>query len=103
MSKKKRPEKVDPIKCEMTGSVCVSLSGHDAGNLLVIIGRAENGYVYVADGRSHGICTPKLKNTKHVSVISRLDKEICEKIASGNADDALVRASLSAAAKEKLC
>ena len=103
MSKKKITRKAHPVICGMTGSICISLSGRDAGNLMVVLGRSENGYVYVADGRSRKICAPKLKNSKHISVISQTVGGVYEMIANGCANDALIKRAISSAAKEILC
>jgi hypothetical protein len=103
MSKKKVTRTNDPQICEMTGDICVSLSGRDAGSALVVIGRSENGYVYVADGKARKISAPKLKNSKHISVFAHLDGAAEEQLRSGRASDAMLRKAISAAVNEKLC
>lgn len=102
MSKKKEVVKNDFIeRGERVGEVCVSLAGHDAGTVLVIVGTNDN-YVFVADGKTRKISTPKRKKSKHVSVISKLSKQSCEKIISGDANDSLLRREISRVTLEKL-
>jgi ribosomal protein L14E/L6E/L27E len=59
----------------MIGKLAISKSGHDKGNLYVIIkeGLAD---VYLVDGRIKTIEKPKRKNKKHIQVITRFPKEI---------------------------
>jgi len=77
------------------GSVCVSLAGHDAGLILVIVGGAGDDKVFVADGKTRKLSDPKLKKTKHISILDRLSQDVCEKIAGGEATDSLLRREIN--------
>lgn len=77
------------------GSVCVSLAGHDAGLILVIVGAADDDMVFVADGRTRKLSYPKPKKTKHISILTRLSQDVCEKIAGGEATDSLLRREIN--------
>lgn len=83
------------------GSVCVSLAGHDAGLILVIVGVSDD-KVFVADGKTRKLLYPKPKKTKHISILSRLSQEVCEKIAGGEATDSLLRREIDRFIGERL-
>ena len=51
----------------LQGSVVRSDAGHDKGNYYIIV-KAEEGYVYIADGKERKLETPKRKNIKHISM-----------------------------------
>ena len=84
------------------GSVCVSLAGHDAGLILVIVGVADDDRVFVADGKTRKLSYPKPKKTKHISILTRLSQEVCEKIAGGEATDSLLRREINRFISERL-
>ena len=43
-----------------TGMLAVSKAGHDKGRLYVVI-KADQEYVYLADGQNSSVCQPKKK------------------------------------------
>ena len=47
------------------GTVVMSLSGHDKGNLYVVLKKEEN-FLFVCDGKNKLISEPKKKNKKHL-------------------------------------
>jgi len=49
-----------------TGSVVQSVAGHDEGFFAVV--RVENGFAYIANGKTRLLETPKKKNPKHLKV-----------------------------------
>lgn len=51
-----------------TGAVCVSLAGHDKGNVFVIIDETEE-YVSLVNGASRPLAKPKKKKKKHIQII----------------------------------
>ena len=55
----------------MTGKIVKSKAGHDKGQLFVISGVSdiENGYVFIADGKSRRIEKPKKKKLKHLILL----------------------------------
>lgn len=102
MSKKKAVVKNDVIeRGERVGEVCISLAGHDAGLVLIIVGTNDE-FVFVADGRTRKISTPKRKKSKHVSVISKLSDNARQNIISGEANDSMLRREISCVTLEKL-
>ena len=51
-----------------TGCLAYSKSGHDKGSLYVVIGMYENN-VFLSDGRTRKVSSPKKKNLKHIQLI----------------------------------
>lgn len=52
------------------GMLAKSKAGHDKGHVYVIV-KADETYVYLADGTIRTIEAPKKKKQKHVQLISR--------------------------------
>lgn len=48
-----------------TGSVVRAAAGRDCGGFFVVIS-ADDGYCFIADGKSRKLANPKRKNIKHV-------------------------------------
>ena len=48
-----------------TGSVVISLAGHDKGFVYVVLG-SENEFLLVCDGKNKTLSSPKKKNIKHL-------------------------------------
>lgn len=61
----------------MKGKLAISKSGHDKGNLYVIL-KEEEADVYLADGRLKTVEKPKRKNKKHIQLIQKLPEEITQ-------------------------
>ena len=59
----------------MIGKLAISKSGHDKGQLYVIVGEDERN-LYLADGVLKTIDRPKKKNKKHVQPIRRIPAEV---------------------------
>lgn len=59
----------------MIGKLAISKSGHDKGQLYVIVGEDERN-LYLADGVLKTIDRPKKKNKKHVQLILRIPEEV---------------------------
>lgn len=96
-------KKADVIRDDArVGSVCVSLAGHDAGLILIVVGAADGDGVYVADGKTRKFAVPKLKNAKHISILTRLSQQTCEIIAKGEATDSLLRREIDRFISERL-
>ena len=53
------------LKTPFQGEVVQSVQGRDEGKFYVVV-RAENGYVWVADGTGRTLSRPKRKNLRHV-------------------------------------
>ena len=58
-----------------TGMAAVSMAGHDTGRYYIIV-RAEDGYVYLADGTLRTCEHPKKKKLRHVRINRRISPEI---------------------------
>lgn len=61
------------------GEFVFSKSGHDKGNLYIIVKEDEE-YVYLADGKHKMADNPKKKNKKHVQMVHYEDECISDKI-----------------------
>lgn len=61
-----------------TGDIVVSKAGHDKGSIYVVVGRQEDGRLFVADGKRKKIETPKVKKHKHLEKIGMLEETLAE-------------------------
>ena len=102
MSKQKDDRRIILTDDERIGNVCVSLAGHDAGLIFIVVGAAGDDYVYLADGKTRKLSAPKLKKTKHISIITRLSQENREKISGRTANDSLLRREIARVTREML-
>ena len=50
----------------ITGRIVRSLAGSDKGNFLVVI-KADENFVYLADGKERKLASPKKKRIKHTA------------------------------------
>lgn len=74
----------------MTGMLASSKAGHDKNMVYVII-KEEEEYIYLVDGKIRPLAKPKKKNKKHVQLIKKCpDADIAEKISSQEADDIMI-------------
>lgn len=64
------------------GMLAQSKSGHDAGQIYVII-KEDNEYVYLSDGRLKPLNKLKKKNRKHIQIIRRPVQDIIKKLQQG--------------------
>lgn len=64
------------------GMLAMSKSGHDRGQLYVII-REEDGYIYLADGRHKLVDSCKKKNRRHIQIIHTLAAGVGQKLQQG--------------------
>lgn len=55
----------------MLGHFAISKAGHDKGNIYIII-QEDTEYVYLADGCSKLIDSPKKKKRKHIQIINKM-------------------------------
>ena len=65
-----------------TGDIVVSKAGHDKGSIYVVVGRQEDGRLFVADGRRKKIEAPKVKKHKHLEKIGALKAILAEELRS---------------------
>lgn len=64
------------------GSIVKSLKGHDSGEYYTVV-KADEKYVYVANGKTKKLAAPKRKNAKHLRAEGnkRIDiSEITDKV-----------------------
>lgn len=83
------------------GSICVSLSGHDAGMLFILIGNRED-KVLLVDGKKRKFSNPKIKNYKHISILSKLPDNVVTDILNKKIIDSDIVHILKIAKKELL-
>lgn len=67
----------------IAGTFAKSKSGHDAGQIYVIIS-CDREYVYLADGKLKLLEKPKKKKIKHIQKINYMDPELGEKFKNSN-------------------
>lgn len=48
-----------------SGALVISLAGHDAGRIYLVVSEDER-FVYLSDGKEHKLARPKRKNIKHI-------------------------------------
>ena len=78
---------------ELVGRKAVSLCGRDAERVMLIVG-TDGDFVFLADGRTRRLSSPKAKRRKHVLLLPDEIPEAAELIRSGKADDAKLRSLL---------
>ena len=61
------------------GQVVYSKCGRDKGGAFIVIS-AEDGYVYIADGKTRKLEKPKRKKVKHIQPTKYVFAEIKEKV-----------------------
>jgi len=84
------------------GRVVLAKAGRDKGKHFVIVGRMDENYVLIANGKSRSIDKPKKKKIKHLEAKSHVLYNVREKILSGQkVFDAELRKSLEALGYEK--
>ena len=72
------------------GRYAVSLAGHDAGKIYLVIGVAEGGggaskpVLLLADGHARKASAPKRKKAMHVRLLSAKDEALADKLARGS-------------------
>ena len=77
----------------ITGRIVRSLAGRDKGNFLVVI-KADENFVYLADGKERKLASPKKKRIKHTAFTNTVidtetltDKKLRSVIMEFNAPD----------------
>lgn len=78
----------------VTGSAVYSRAGRDKGELFVVL-LAENGYVFLSDGKKRKIANPKKKKIKHLNRTNFVSEEIAEAIRQGILEDYMIRKALA--------
>ena len=81
------------------GHYAVSIAGHDAGKIYLVVGCAEEGKnagdLLLCDGKARPMSRPKLKKRKHVTILKERDDGIAASIGAGRrVDDSVLIHSL---------
>lgn len=72
------------------GTLVISLAGHDGGKAFAVL-KTEGEYVYLADGRTRKISSPKRKKIKHIKPLNvKIDLDAYER-SGGLTDGALIK------------
>lgn len=75
----------------MSEEFAKSLSGHDR-NRIYLVKDADEKYVYLVNGTTKTLDTPKKKSKKHIQIIKKVPIEISECLAAGLTDVSIKRA-----------
>ena len=65
------------------GQIVKSTAGRDLGNYFIVLD-VDDTYLYLVDGKSRRLESPKKKKKKHVQVTNDTVPEIANKIINGN-------------------
>ncbi len=83
------------LRDERIGDIALSLAGHDAGTLLVIVAGIDEHHVLVADGKRRKLSSPKKKKMQHIRILMKLGDADAENIRSGKVNDSFLRKKIS--------
>ncbi len=99
MKKKRQKDQISLVspdyRDERVGDIAVSMAGHDAGLLLVVVAGIDDKYVLVADGKHRKLIAPKKKKMQHLSILTKLGNEDREKLMAREVNDSFLRKKLS--------
>ena len=59
------------MHCYTIGDIVISLAGRDAKKLFAVVGIMDENYVYISDGKSRKIASPKKKKIKHIKPVKK--------------------------------
>ncbi len=76
------------------GQIVRSKAGRDNGKAFIVVG-VEDNYVYLADGRTRKLESPKRKKLKHIQGSYSITEEIAVHIKDGTAEDYMLRRFLN--------
>ncbi|NLJ34143.1 MAG: RNA-binding protein [Firmicutes bacterium] len=65
------------------GQLVSSKAGRDCGQHYLVVGKSEDGFVFVCDGRRRGLANPKKKNVKHLLYHRERATDIERKLEAG--------------------
>lgn len=105
MKRKKRSDRetVIPLREDpRVGEIAISMAGHDAGLILVVIAGIDGQHVLAADGRTRKLMFPKKKKMRHLNVIARLSEEDVRLLRAGKINDSFLRRKISSLNLETL-
>ena len=87
------------LKIPFQGEVVQSVQGRDEGRFYVVV-RAENAFVWVADGKKRTLANPKRKNLRHVRLYEMAAADIGVKMPFDASFDVTVAYGLKNLAKK---
>ena len=76
------------------GQIVISKAGRDCGKEFVVVGIAP-GYLYLADGATRKLESPKKKKLKHIQGSYNVSEEIASLISSGTLENYMLRRFLT--------
>lgn len=76
------------------GQIVTSKAGRDCGKEFVVVG-IEHGYLYLADGATRKLESPKKKKLKHIQGSYNVSEEIASRISSGTLENYMLRRFLT--------
>ncbi|NLP18431.1 MAG: hypothetical protein GX376_04945 [Firmicutes bacterium] len=65
------------------GQLVSSKAGRDCGQHYLIVGKSEEGFVFVSDGRRRGLANPKKKNSRHLIYHRERAMDLGRKLGAG--------------------
>lgn len=75
------------------GTIVLSKAGRDSGRLFIVVGRLDEKYVLIADGRLRRVDAPKKKKLKHLKMIG-FDREVA-RLCGGELTNRILKKQLS--------
>ncbi len=76
------------------GQIVYSKAGHDCGKEFVVVG-IEGEYLYLSDGATRKLESPKKKKLKHIQGSYNVSEEIAEKILNKTIENYMLRQFLT--------
>ena len=76
------------------GQIVRSKAGRDNGKAFIVVG-VEDNYVYLSDGQTRKLESPKRKKLKHIQGSYSITEEIADRIKDGTAEDYMLRRFLN--------
>jgi len=77
------------------GSVVIALAGRDKDKYFIVTSMLDECFVFIADGRTRKVSTPKKKKIKHLKFIEAPDSIILESLKKNNLTNSMLRKTLS--------
>ncbi|WAH37412.1 KOW domain-containing RNA-binding protein [Alicyclobacillus dauci] len=85
------------------GSVVEVIQGRDAGLVAVVVGHADERFLFIADGSMRRSDKPKKKNISHVRKMAYVAQDVAEKIKlDGRVNNAQLRYAIRKFVEERL-
>lgn len=76
------------------GALVKSLAGREMGETFVIIGKLDNQYVLIVNGKNRTLKKPKKKKIKHLEYLNVVDESIEAKLVKKRLLDADIKKSI---------